>query len=103
MNLKQAIKELNSVGWIGEDGDMAIACKTKVGAWKRMRAITRDDCGDYEASEIKIDKIGIGWLHISTPEDKKRFWENHGEENVEWFVEFAHNTPKGRQVWVLVT
>lgn len=85
----RAAKEiLRGACWIGEDGDSACISKSKVGAWIKLRRLTRDDVGEYEASEIKIEDVGIGFLHLSD-EDETDEWG----EPTEWHISYSVPSP----------
>lgn len=81
---KSMIEDLKDACYVGEDGAMATQCKTKRGAWIKFRKQVREDCGEYEASEIKLDDIIKAWAHVAT---KEEFEEWGGE--CEWFVNFG--------------
>lgn len=54
--------------WIGEDGGACCVATTKLGALRKFRRLMRQDVGESEALEMKIEDIGIGFLHL--PEDR---------------------------------
>jgi len=92
---KQYLKELaKEASYLGEDCEMmTVACKTKIGAWRKFRQLVRGDAGELEAEEIKLEDVGIGWFRLPTIKDK----EEYGEDT-EWFVSFKEESP--HQVWV---
>ena len=47
MTIKEAMEELKTPQYIGEEGDMAVNCKTKRGAWLKFRKQTRDDVSQF--------------------------------------------------------
>lgn len=86
--------DLKQVQCIGEDGDMAVNCKTKLGAFRKFKAFVKETCGEEDAGEMTIDNVGIGSLHLTTPKDR----EDCGEEDAEWCVDY---TKRGEfEVWV---
>jgi len=92
--IKQVLKSLRSEAtWIGEDGAMACVSKTEQSAFKKFKALMSECVGDYEASELKIDDIGIGWLFLVTNENKDDF-----ESDTEWYVDYVNKSPY--EVWV---
>jgi hypothetical protein len=83
--IKEILKtELNNAVWIGEYGDMAVSCKTKLGALRKFRKLMREDIGGGIAGEIYVSDVGIGWLRLPRGED---------EEMCEWIIEFLESTP----------
>lgn len=81
---------------LGEEGDMmTCAAKTERGAWIKFRQRMRDDVGEEEAKEIKLENVGIGWLHLMDDKDRE---EMGVEEDNEWFVSTTKKTLY--QVWV---
>ena len=89
------MEELKTPQYIGEEGDMAVNCKTKRGAWLKFRKQTRDDVGDYEANEIEIDDIREGYVHLPTDEEIEL---GEVEDDCEYFISRKENENK---VWVL--
>jgi len=74
--------DLKNAVWIGEDGGMAVSGKlTKIGAWRKMRALLREDCGNIEAEEFRLDSIEIGFLRLATEEERKGDYYDS-----EWFI-----------------
>lgn len=103
MTIKEAIKQLRDGCYIGEDGDMAVYCKTELGAWRKFKKRVIEDCGEdeFELMEYSRENIGIGWLFIATDEDRKRF----GDDEVDWYIDYE-NMSKGNvcgvEVWVYI-
>ena len=93
ITLKQAIKEIKGVQYIGEDGNMAVICKDEVIACKKFNKKWKEDSGE-EAINIEPQDIGIGFLHLATDEDRERF---HDDE-VEWYIDYHKKSPN--QVFV---
>lgn len=86
--------DLKQVQCIGEDGDMAVNCKTKLGAFRKFRAYANENYCDLDAYEdMTIDRVDIGSLHLN---DKKHD-EYYGKDS-EWYVSY---TERGEfEVWV---
>lgn len=125
--LKAIVKELRSEAvWIGEDGDAACVAKTKEAALRKFKALMRGDVGDWEAKEMKLEDIGIGWLFLperrdatevdcecgchtseSSDEEMKKFGcdickDSHvPSDEYEWFVSYKRQSPY--EVWVYQT
>mgnify|MGYP001611260870 CR=1 FL=1 len=80
IKFKSMLKDLKEACYVGEDGNMATICKTKRGAWIKFRQQVGEDCGEYEASEIKMEDIDESVAHLAAPEEI--------EENDEyaWYV-----------------
>jgi hypothetical protein len=97
MDIKQAMEELKTVCYLGEDGDMAVNCKTKLGAYRKFRQQMREDCGECsELEEMTIENVGYGYVKLATDEDKERF----GDSEVEWYVSYSEPGPKETEVFV---
>jgi hypothetical protein len=88
LTLKQAIKELKSVQYIGEDGDMAIICKDEFIACRKFKKKWSEDSGEDEL-EIEPRDITIGFLHLATDEDRERF----SDDEVEWYIDYSKESP----------
>lgn len=87
--LREIMKQLRREAvWIGEDGDMACVSSSERGALSKFRALMRGDVGDWEAKEIKLEDVGVGWLRLPT----KRDLAQHGEE-YEWYVTYKEKSP----------
>lgn len=92
MTIKEVMEELKTPQYLGEEGDMAVNCKTMRGAWLKFRRQVREDCGETEAEEILEDNVGIGWVFLATEKEKEY-------EEMEYYVSYLKKSPY--QVWVL--
>jgi len=98
MTIKEAMEELKTPQYIGEEGDMAVNCKTQLGAFIKFKQQVREDCGESsEVEEMTMDNIGIGWVFIVTDEMKKEDCEDRFEEDTEYYVSYKEKSPY--QVW----
>lgn len=77
--------------WIGEDGAMACAARTKTAALRKFKTLMRADCGDLEARALTVKGISRGWLRDATEQERDEDW-------AEWFVLYKEKTPY--PVWV---
>ena len=85
--------------WIGEDGDMAVSCPTKIGAWRKFRALERETNGEWgNAEDIKLEDIGIGSLRLPTEEELKEDGEDY-----DWLITWSGKEKTPYQVWVYST
>lgn len=99
MEIKQAMKELKTAQYLGEEGDMAVNCKTKLGAFRKFKQQVREDCGESsELEDMTMDNIGIGWVFVVTAEMKKEDYEDRFEEDTEYYVSYKEKSPY--QVWI---
>ena len=87
-------RDLQEAVWIGEDGAMAIDGRfSERYAWIQFRKLMRDDVGEYEADEVEIEDVGIGYFHLPTPEDI----EEYGNE-YDWLINYQEKSDY--PVWV---
>lgn len=96
--LKEAAKDITGEAtYIGEEGAMAVITKTRMGAYRKFLKRLREDMGDADFEmfypEISIEQVGIGWLHLTTEEDKKLM------DDCDWYVSYTKESPI--EVWVL--
>lgn len=97
MTIQQAMEELNTPQYIGEDGEtMCVNCKTKVGALRKFRQLAREEWTDEECKDLTLDMISQGWLYLSTDEDREEMGTDC-DWLVSWNLEKANDYP----VWVL--
>lgn len=84
--LKAIQEELTvKAAWIGEDGGACVVADTEEEALIKFKDLWIEAFGEDgpELEELKLEDIGIGWLHL--PEkDNTEF---------EWFVSFSKETP----------
>lgn len=85
--------ELREAVWIGEDGDMAVFCKTELGAFRKFRKLMKQDVGEQEAEEMDIENVRKGYFELATFEDRA-IWGNE----YDWFIRYHDPTPY--EVWV---
>jgi len=91
MTIEEAQIELEEAMWIGEDGNAACKAKSKRQAFSKFKNLMRQDVGELEASEMKLEEVGIGWLHLvkDLPEE-----ERTGDiADCEWYVSWKEKTP----------
>lgn len=87
--LVQILKtELNNAIYVGEDGYMAVSCKTKLGALRKFRKLMREYVGEQEASGISLEDISIGYLHLTTEE-----YRNEWGDEYEWVINYTTKSP----------
>lgn len=94
------MQQLKEPQYVGEDGSIAVNCKTQIGAWRKIRKQWRDDVSDYDASEIELDNITRGYARLATKEDR----EEWGDE-ADWFVYWGDSDKKRmnkNKVWVYI-
>jgi phosphoribosylaminoimidazole (AIR) synthetase len=95
MTIQEAMKELKEPQYLGEEGDMAVNCKTKIGAYRKFRQLVREDRGECsELEEMSIENVGIGFVFIATEKEK----EELSMEESEYYVSYTKKSPY--QVWV---
>ena len=97
---KGYMKELSArAEWIGEDDSAACVSSTKYGALLKFKRLIREDIGYFEAKEMKLDEIGIGWLHLVSELSEE---EKNGE-----FIEcesyISYKDPSPYVVWTYNT
>lgn len=101
------IAELKSAQWIGEDGNMAVIAKTKLGAWRKIKK-EMDEVG-AETEDLALDKewencMSIAWAYLATDKDRQENeWEDAAE--VRWYVSYKQSEidgVKGVPVWALI-
>ena len=90
LKIKEVLKELKDAQYVGEDGGMVVICPTRLGALRKFRKLMRQDVGDYEASELSIDEIGIVYIEVG------HFWNNDGDE-CDWCSQ--GDPKKGYKAW----
>lgn len=89
LKLKKILREqFKKAQWLGEDGEMVVNCKTKLGALKKFRELMREDVGEAEAQELTQEMINIQYLDLPTEEDREYF----GDE-FDWVVRASTVTP----------
>lgn len=93
--LDKYYKELRNAEYVGEDGDMAVNCKTVLGALRKFRARVAEDVGWDESTELNEANIGRGWLHLATDEDR----ENYGDD-AEWYISYKKDAKNDYPVWI---
>lgn len=95
--IQKALDYIRTEGavWIGEDGSACALATTKRGAWIKIRALFKRDCGVSEAQEVKLEEISVGWMRLPTEEDRERWGDQY-----EWFVEYAEKDATHFPVWV---
>ena len=65
--LKYASLDIKHVAeYVGEDGGMVTDCRTRQGALKRFRKLEEETCGREEALMIKLEDVGIAYLHLAS-------------------------------------
>lgn len=82
--------------YVGEDGGMVTNCKTKIGAWRRFRKLTREQVGDEEAKEIKMEDIMTAYFHLAL-ETSKEQRESMNIDDDGWYID--SRSPSPVQVW----
>ncbi len=92
-------KDLQEATYICEDGGMVVDGRfTQLGAWRKMVARLRTDCGEVEAEEFmeacSPKDLGNAFLHLMT--SKKRE-EMGADEDTEWYIS---NKKNEYMVWV---
>jgi len=91
--LKEALKDIKSEAqYVGEDGGMVTNCKTKIGAWRRFRKLTKETVGEEEAKEININDIGIAYLHLAE-ETTNEQREQMMIDNDGWYIDVRSISP----------
>lgn len=80
--------------YIGDEGNMTCRATTKRGALIKFKRRTRDDVGDEEADEIKIDEIGAGFLHLCTEKQKEEM------DGSDWYVSYVSENTSDYEVFV---
>ena len=91
------LHDLHEAQWIGEDGAMACVSSSARGAFIKFKRLMRQDVGDLEAEEMKIEDVGVGWFYLPTEEEKKQIADGEIEE-YEWYV--SYKKPNDYQVFV---
>lgn len=92
--------ELNEAIWVGEDGNAAAFCKTKLGAFRKFKKLMREDCGEIEASEMKIEDVEIGWLHYCGNLSVDVKLAKGLESDTEWYVSWSVDEKSPYEVWI---
>ena len=97
--IKQYLKELSAEAqWIGEDGNATCISSTKRGALLKFKRLMRGDVGDIEAEKLKLEDVGIGYLHLATELTEQ---ERVEMEESEWYVSWFAPEKNPYEVWVL--
>lgn len=91
-------RDLKEASYIGEEGGMAVDGRlTQLGAYRKMVARIREDCGDEEVETFKencsADDLGIAYFHLVTPANKHEF-----DYETEWYISVEKESPY--KVWV---
>ena len=80
--LQQIIESLKIATWIGEDGNAVVNASTEEEALEKFKKLMRDCVGDKEAEEMLLENVGIGWIRLTTEEEKKQ------TEDSDWVVSY---------------
>lgn len=90
-------KQLQQAEYIGEDGGMVVDARFTIkGAYRKMIARLREDCGEAEVTDFKEackpEELGIAFLHLITDKNKDEF-----DTDSEWYVSIKQESPY--KVW----
>ena len=100
MTIKEAKKELAEAQWIGEDGNMACISSTPKGALRKFKRRTHEDVGLFEADELTIENVGLGWLHLASELTEAEKEKNSELAECEWYVSYSKDDTSPYQVYV---
>lgn len=81
-------RDLQEATYIGEDGGMVVDNRfTRAGAYRKMIARLREDCGEEEVKEFmencKADDLGMAYFHVVTDKDRST---GEFDSDTEWYV-----------------
>ena len=81
--IKEGLKE--QACWVGEDGNAVVAADTEEEALAKFKELWIEAYGEDgpELDELKLEEIGIGWLHL--PDEPN--------SEFEWFVSYSKHSP----------
>ena len=100
--IKEDFKETGALE-VGEEGDMVCFAKTKRGAWIKFRRTVRAYCGDGdEVDSIKIEDIGVAFLHRITDANRGELVGSPIEHDEDWYVS-THERKGDVEVWYYST
>lgn len=98
--IKEYLKELKQAQWIGEDGEAVCVANSEKGALTKFKRLMRDDVGEVEARDIKLEDVGIGYLLLPTKEELKN---GSVDPDWEWYVNWSGKRVSDYPVWILQT
>jgi hypothetical protein len=88
---QKAIEELKEEAqFVGEEGDMVVAADNAEKALEMFKKLISDTEGPEDAAKLKLESVGIAYLHMDLSELPEEYFE--GTE-MEWHIDLKKVSP----------
>lgn len=76
--------------FVGEAGDMVVVADSPEKALEMFKKLVADTEGKDEASKLKLEAVGIAYLHMELAELPEEYFEG---TDMEWYVSLKKVSP----------